>query len=421
MSRQEMADAVNQALDNLYPGRNLAGYYVDARWIGKLERGEHRWPGVERRAALRMVSGTAADHELGLHRPRHVERGVSAVILQGVAPPVGADSAGGARRIASLQQSAPADDWVGEVGLSSEGGWNSFSLVTSMLAQQRQAVAPEALLKLIEAHRDCLSTLFQRAARSDPLRAEIGAMLGEASVVASRLWSALGNRDMALAHCAYARSLGDRLENRRLGATARIFESNLYSEAATLIEADGEIMIGLRLLDVAAGAGISLSAPARARIAAEQAQAYAALRLEGQTESALGRARESVGEIAPEDCVGLYSDWNPSRLKVYEGTCHILLDQPSRAVEKLETAIRELSADHLNLNVTLAARVDLAVAYAQLGELETSCGFLGETYELLRVVGNLRGIRRARRARQRLTQWDGEPVVRELDLRMAAA
>lgn len=44
LSRSELADAANAALDRLYPGRSLGALYVDNRWIGKLERGEHRWP-----------------------------------------------------------------------------------------------------------------------------------------------------------------------------------------------------------------------------------------------------------------------------------------------------------------------------------------------------------------------------------------
>ncbi|GAB1688757.1 hypothetical protein KRM28CT15_05600 [Krasilnikovia sp. M28-CT-15] len=177
-------------------------------------------------------------------------------------------------------------------------------------------------------------------------------------------------------------------------------------------------MIGLRLLEEAAAASMWLSPPARARIAAEQAQAFAALKLAGQTESALARAHDAATEIVPADCVGLYSDWNPSRLRVYEGTCLVLMDEPGKAVETLEVAIAELEADGRNLNVSLAARVDLAAAYAQIGEMEASCKVLGETYEQLRLVGNLRGIRRARQARQRLALWSGEPSVRELDLRM---
>lgn len=69
MSRTELADAVNAALDRLYPGRDLGAHYVDHRWVGKLDRGEHRWPSEERRAGLRHVLG-ATDADLGLYSPR---------------------------------------------------------------------------------------------------------------------------------------------------------------------------------------------------------------------------------------------------------------------------------------------------------------------------------------------------------------
>lgn len=299
------------------------------------------------------------------------------------------------------------------------GEWNSFSTLTSMLAQQRQAISPMALLGLIEAHRDCLSTLYRKAGRA-PIRTEIGAMLAEASIVASRLWSAQGNRSLALAHCAYARQLGDRLSNHRISATARIFESNLHSEAATLIDADGDIMIGLRLLDEATHASIDLNPAARARIAAEQAQAYAALQMPDETYAALRRADKAVSDLSPADCVGLYSDWSVARLPVYEGTCHVLLGQPDQAVEALKTAIQTLEHDHTNINVTLAATVDLASAYADVGELEQSCSTLGNVFDKLKAGGNHRGIARAQRARQRLARWRTEPIVVELDEQMAA-
>ncbi|MFG3702279.1 XRE family transcriptional regulator [Micromonospora sp. NPDC047620] len=75
MSRTELADAVNTALDQLYPDRDLTAQCVDHRWIGKLERGEHRWPSEERRAALRLVLGAASDTDLGLYSPRRSNSG----------------------------------------------------------------------------------------------------------------------------------------------------------------------------------------------------------------------------------------------------------------------------------------------------------------------------------------------------------
>ncbi|MFI7335484.1 hypothetical protein [Micromonospora aurantiaca (nom. illeg.)] len=78
MSRTELADAVNTALDQLYPDRDLTAQCVDHRWIGKLERGEHRWPSEERRAALRLVLGAARDTDLGLYSPRRTSAPASA-------------------------------------------------------------------------------------------------------------------------------------------------------------------------------------------------------------------------------------------------------------------------------------------------------------------------------------------------------
>ena len=78
MSRTELADAVNTALAQLYPDRDLTAQCVDHRWVGKLERGEHRWPSDERRAALRLVLGAARDTDLGLYSPRRTSALASA-------------------------------------------------------------------------------------------------------------------------------------------------------------------------------------------------------------------------------------------------------------------------------------------------------------------------------------------------------
>ncbi|WP_434740728.1 XRE family transcriptional regulator [Micromonospora sp. SH-82] len=415
MSRSEMADAVNAELDNLYPDRNLGSYYVDSRWIGKLERGEHRWASNERRAALRRVTGVSADHELGLQKPRPSDRGTTAQIIRSQTSSLRNPTISSTRR-QPLPPPTPIESSFEDIG---SGDWSSFSRITNMLAQQRQAVAPDALLSIVEAHRDSLSTLFRKAA-SNPLRADIGAMLGEASIVASRLWSAQGNHTMALAHCAYARNLGDSLGDAKLGATARIFESNLHSGAATLIQFDGDVMIGLRLLHEAEAASSHLGFAAQARVAAEQAQAYASLRMAKEAQLALEKARTAAAGITAEDRAGLYSDWNSSRLQVYEGTCHILLDAPTTAIRVLEGTLVELANDRSNVNVALAARVDLSRAYALAGRLEESCAVLGDSYPQLMSAGNLRGISRALRVRQDLSRWESERPVRELDAKMKA-
>ncbi|MDG4793648.1 hypothetical protein [Micromonospora sp. WMMD1082] len=65
MSRQELAEAVNAWLF-ADTGRV---FRLDETYIGKLERGEHRWPNERYRAALRAVLG-ATDAQLGFHTGR---------------------------------------------------------------------------------------------------------------------------------------------------------------------------------------------------------------------------------------------------------------------------------------------------------------------------------------------------------------
>ncbi len=294
---------------------------------------------------------------------------------------------------------------------------SGFTTVTRLLASQRQGVAPDALLSLIAAHRDSVATLFRKAT-SLQVRHELGGLLGETSIVASRLWSAMGDRSMALANCALARRLADDLNDLALGAMARLFESNLRSDAATLIGAEGDIVLGLRMLSEAAAVDHLLPPAAVARIAAEQAQAYAVLMLPRECEDALGRARRAVEQISDADRIGLFSDWNSARLLVYEGTCWLFLGEPTRAVTALNAALRV--SDHDNQSVVLAARVDLASAYAEAGELDEGCNILGETYTKLAAMGNLRGLERARRARERLRPWEREHPIRQLDDRISS-
>jgi hypothetical protein len=69
MSRQELADAVNEVL---HPMGSRAGM-VDARWVGGLEQGRTRWPRAHARQALRQVLGASTDAQLGLFVNRRMD------------------------------------------------------------------------------------------------------------------------------------------------------------------------------------------------------------------------------------------------------------------------------------------------------------------------------------------------------------
>ncbi|MEO3776175.1 hypothetical protein ABGB16_04810 [Micromonospora sp. B11E3] len=63
MSRQEVAEAVNAWIWEHQRRRTC----LDSRYVGKLERGESRWPGSHIRAGLRGVFGVDNDASIGLH------------------------------------------------------------------------------------------------------------------------------------------------------------------------------------------------------------------------------------------------------------------------------------------------------------------------------------------------------------------
>lgn len=291
---------------------------------------------------------------------------------------------------------------------ASEGSVGSYAAVTDLLAGQRQSIAPDALIGPTEAHRDAVASLF-RAATDDRIKKRAGALLCETSVVASRVWSAIGDRPMAITHCAFARKLADELHDKTMSGIARIFESNLRSDAATLISSDGDVVIGLRILNEAAGLSAFLPPAARARIGAEQAQAYAVLDLRNECEEALTRAQLAAEDIDENDRSGLFSDWNTTRVQVYVGTCQLLLGDSKRAIAALNNALSSPEMD--SPNVALAARVDLASVYSVSGELEEGCTVLGHIYEALTTMGNQRGIERAQRAIERIAPWQNERPV----------
>jgi transcriptional regulator with XRE-family HTH domain len=296
----------------------------------------------------------------------------------------------------------------------------SLRTVTRLLATQRQSVSPSVLIPLANAHRDSLSAQFKNA-RTESARADIGIFLGETWILSSRLHSALGNRAVAVAQCANARRLADQLGNVTLGAMARIFESNLHSEAATLLGDGVDIALALHMLDEAVAVGDALSPSVQARIAAEQAQTYAALRLRIDCQKALDRAREAVDRIDDRDRHGLFSDWNASRLLVYEGTCLLFLGDHARATDTLVEAVQNLSTHDNMQNIRLAAQVDLTSALAQGGDLASACELLAETYRSLCSTGNSRGISRAHHARRRMSVSPKEPAIVRLDEQMRAA
>jgi tetratricopeptide (TPR) repeat protein len=98
MSRQELAEAANALLAADHPAEST----MDANYIGKLERGKHRWPSRPRRRALCRVLQADCDADLGFfinRRSRTTEADSYAAPTPDALIPSLSVSTGGHRRV----------------------------------------------------------------------------------------------------------------------------------------------------------------------------------------------------------------------------------------------------------------------------------------------------------------------------------
>jgi hypothetical protein len=103
MSRRELADAVNAYLWHVHKRKGA----IDADYVGKLERGVHRWPQDLYREAFRAALGVASDAVLGFYVIRPMP---SAVV-----PPGTSDGPGGEpTRLSTDARISPEDDSTSE-------------------------------------------------------------------------------------------------------------------------------------------------------------------------------------------------------------------------------------------------------------------------------------------------------------------
>lgn len=63
-TQQQAAEAIAAAVSQSTGRGSPTG--IDAQWVGRIERGERRWPNADYRAAMRAVYQVATDAELGL-------------------------------------------------------------------------------------------------------------------------------------------------------------------------------------------------------------------------------------------------------------------------------------------------------------------------------------------------------------------
>lgn len=322
MSRPELADTVNRTLDRLYPRRNLTALYVDARWVGKLERGETRWPSEERRAALRFVYGVATDIELELFSPRRTD-----VI----------------RHVDNDAVRVGPSDWEETV--------DDFRTEWRLLVDNDKLFGPGYALVGVTRQLDLLDTYLDYAPQT--FHRELNLLAALYSESAAWLSQSLHDDAAAERWARHSLTLASRTDDTVMTAWARYRSSQHWLSRHAPGRATAHA-------DVAARHELKLPAPMRAAIRVQQAHALAA---SGAVDAALRLIDQAHHWAAdrhhgkPDGDHGSYC--TGGYIEVYRGTCLRLAGRPQEAIVVLEAAVPAIPRlhrqDHASALLTKAA------------------------------------------------------------------
>ncbi|MEV4135491.1 hypothetical protein AB0J72_25350 [Dactylosporangium sp. NPDC049742] len=352
MSRSELADAVNAALDRLYPGRGLAAQYVDFRWIGKLERGEHRWPSDERRAALRHVLGRATDVELGLYVPRRTDSGTAADGGARVQPMPGSWDETTFHLSAQWRLLVQTDKLFGPayalIGVSAQ-----LTLVEQLLTEVPAAFRP-SLIRLAAQYAESAAWLHQSLDEHD----------------AARRWSG-----QALA---WAVQAGDSV----MTAWARYRSSQRYLFAGEVPGAVSEAVAAMRL-------DTKLPAPMRAALRVQWAHAVAAGGGYGEAMQLLDDAHRWAADRFLGKADGEHGTYCTSGyIEVHRGACLRLAGRPGEALAVLDQALPSIPSLHRQDYTT--ALLSKAAAHVAARQPDQAAATARTALPIARHAGSLR-------------------------------
>jgi transcriptional regulator with XRE-family HTH domain/tetratricopeptide (TPR) repeat protein len=119
---------------------------------------------------------------------------------------------------------------------------------------------------------------------------------------------------------------------------------------------------------LAAGAGSA----AVAKLAALEAKAHASLGNDGATRDALASANRAMTRATAEELQPGVFGFTPAKYFFYAGTCHVRLRQPNAALAASEQALALYQPTKAFMEPTIA-RIDMAMAYANKGDLDQAC------------------------------------------------
>jgi len=447
LSRQEVAEAVNAYLWNTHGVQDR----LSDNDVGKLERGEHRWPGRLRREALRAVLGAASDAELGFYVIRYCAAGVGRAAC-GVGN--GLDPTGAGGREPDLPDRGESrglvDAWrprledeefsrrtLIRAGLAGTGLGLRFAALGLDDLRHITAALNDARRYLDDCVVDQLRQRLARCAASDGDRgakAALPAALGVVAVIEST-----------------ARQVQPSVRRGLLavGAHAAEFTGWLYRDLGTPDFADywrdrasewgqeagdhamaGYVLLkksqsawderdGLRMLTLAQAVQEGpWPLPAKVRAEAAQQEARGHAMVDGDldmVERKLDEARRLFAQDEPANATAqgnpLAAHYDRSLFAVQTAICYSEAGQPEQAVEIYQ---RELSRSVFSRRDHAYFQVLRGQALTAVSEPDEAAGAGAEALSVAIDTGSVRTLNEVLRLRDRLRTWARRPAVRAL-------
>src|SRR5262249_29890553 len=316
MSRQELAEEVNAYLYRKYK----LEAHLDETDIGKLERGENRWPREKRREAFRAVLRAGIDAELGFYPTRRTRfngattlRESSALHLQGIE--LARQGLVDALREGSMAE-ASLDDW---------------DLTVVRYGRATRDHPPSVLLEDLSTDLIDLAQAIHHHRSASALR-RLTRVAAQMSGLMTLTLCKLDHRSAFRRWARAARLAADESGDPATQSWTLAQEAYGHFYSADLTEA----------IDVAKQAqavATSTRCVGTALAAALEARAYAVRGQAQETRSALGRAEGSLSALDGDALLSSAFGYNESQLRFHEGNAYTYLGDVPRALKAQKRAL----------------------------------------------------------------------------------
>ncbi len=375
MSRQELAHAVNAYLWDTHRIKSA----LDETDVGRLERGENRWPGKDRREAFRAVLHVETDADIGFYINRgsaatartRTEGAITASLINALAPGAGVPAFAGPSEHhmgTSRSDRDTADlDLVEFATVLDQHGLSAAELTAAELACEGidrgfAQTPPDELLAKI---RMLMRHVSARLREPQTLRHHERLVRLAARLAGLRAWTCFDIDD---------HSAADRWYD---GAVTAAQEAKAWGLGAWLLGAHSLIPWHRRDLGQAKEliergiyfASQGSDATTRAWLHALHARSYAGMGNADGFETAYASAQEAAEYSNERDRHhGMDFAYGTLDLRYYHGTSRLLLQQPERAEAELTGSLTDLPESHAKARAVLSLFLaDAAVQQDDVG------------------------------------------------------